>query len=53
VAFETTLSGIVYLKKISLWQAQGYQVKLWFLSRVAQQAEVPRVELHWRFDNGR
>ena len=31
-AFETTLSGMVYLKKISLWQAQGYQVKLWFLS---------------------
>jgi predicted ABC-type ATPase len=31
-AFETTLSGLVYFRKILLWQAQGYQVKLWFLS---------------------
>ena len=31
-AFETTLSGLVYMKKISVWQAHGYQVKLWFLS---------------------
>jgi len=31
-AFETTLSGLTYLKKIELWQNSGYQVKLWFLS---------------------
>ncbi|MFZ9425264.1 MAG: Zeta toxin family protein, partial [Limnohabitans sp.] len=31
-AFETTLSGIGYLRKIKLWQQLGYQVKLWFLS---------------------
>jgi len=31
-AFETTLSGLVYIKKILAWQAHGYQVKLWFLS---------------------
>ena len=31
-AFETTLSGLAYLKKIALWQAPCYQVKLWFLS---------------------
>jgi len=29
-AFETTLSGITYLRKIELWQRLGYQVKLWF-----------------------
>jgi len=28
-AFETTLSGLVYMKKIAVWQALGYQVKLW------------------------
>ena len=27
-AFETTLSGMAYLKKIAVWQAHGYQVKL-------------------------
>ncbi len=31
-AFETTLSGLAFLKKIALWQAHGYHVKLWFLS---------------------
>ena len=42
-AFETTLSGMVYLKKISLWQAQGYQVKLWFLSLPNEEIAVSRV----------
>ena len=31
-AFETTLSGLTYLKKIAVWKHLGYQVKLWFLS---------------------
>ncbi len=31
-AFETTLSGLGYLKKIAAWQRLGHQVKLWFLS---------------------
>ena len=31
-AFETTLSGLSYLRKIKLWQKLGNQVKLWFLS---------------------
>ena len=31
-AFETTLSGSAYMKKIAVWQHLGYQVKLWFLS---------------------
>jgi predicted ABC-type ATPase len=42
-AFETTLSGLTYLKKIPLWQAQGYQVKLWFLSLPNEDIAVSRV----------
>jgi len=42
-AFETTLSGRVYLKKIALWQAHGYQVKLWFLSLPNEYIAVSRV----------
>ena len=42
-AFETTLSGMVYLKKIALWQAHGYQVKLWFLSLLNKNIAVSRV----------
>ena len=42
-AFETTLSGMVYLKKIALWQALGYQVKLWFLSLPNEDIAVSRV----------
>ena len=42
-AFETALSGMVYLKKIALWQAHGYQVKLWFLSLPNEEIAVSRV----------
>ena len=42
-AFETTLSGLVYLKKIALWQARGYQVKLWFLSLPNDDIAISRV----------
>ena len=42
-AFETTLSGLAYLKKIALWQAHGYQVKLWFLSLHNEDIAVSRV----------
>ena len=42
-AFETTLSGMVYLKKIAVWQALGYQVKLWFLSLPNEEIAVSRV----------
>ena len=42
-AFETTLSGLAYLKKIPLWQAHGYQVKLWFLSLPNEEIAVSRV----------
>ncbi len=42
-AFETTLSGLAYLKKIALWQAHGFQVKLWFLSLPNEDIAVSRV----------
>lgn len=46
--FETTLSGLSYLKKILLWQHLGYQVKLWFLLLpnvdIAVSREAKRVE---------
>jgi predicted ABC-type ATPase len=44
-AFETTLSGHTYLKKIPVWQAIGYQVKLWFLSLPSTDVAVSRVAL--------
>ncbi len=42
-AFETTLSGLVYLKKIAVWQRLGYEVKLWFLSLPNEDLAVSRV----------
>ena len=42
-AFETTLAGLEYLKKISSWQHLGYQVKLWFLSLPNEDIAVSRV----------
>ena len=42
-AFETTLSGLAYLKKIAVWQPLGYQVKLWFLSLPNEDIAVSRV----------
>ncbi len=44
-AFETTLSGLIYLKKIAVWQAHGYQVKLWFLSLPSSDVAVSRVAI--------
>lgn len=44
-AFETTLSGLAYLKKIKTWKAIGYQVKLWFLSLPNEDVAVSRVAL--------
>ena len=34
---------MAYLKKIALWQAHGYQVKLWFLSLPNEDIAVSRV----------
>jgi predicted ABC-type ATPase len=44
-AFETTLSGHTYLKKIAVWQSHGYQVKLWFLSLPSADVAVSRVAI--------
>lgn len=44
-AFETTLSGLTYLRKIKIWQNLGYQVKLWFLSLPNDDVAVARVAL--------
>jgi len=42
-AFETTLSGLSYLRKIKQWQRLGYEVKLWFLSLPNADLAVSRV----------
>ena len=42
-AFETTLSGLSYLRKITIWQGLGYQVKLWFLSLPNDDVAISRV----------
>lgn len=42
-AFETTLSGLTYLKKIAVWRQMGFQVKLWFLSLPTAEIAVSRV----------
>lgn len=42
-AFEITLSGKGYLRKITLWQQLGYQVKLWFLSLPSEDIAIARV----------
>ena len=36
-------AGMAYLKKIAVWQAHGYQVKLWFLSLPNEDIAVSRV----------
>ncbi len=42
-SFETTLSGLTYLQRISDWKAQGYMVKIWFLSLHSPDIAVSRV----------
>lgn len=42
-AFETTLSGLSYLKHIKQWRAQGYQVSLYFLSLLNAETAIARV----------
>jgi len=65
-AFETTLSGRNYARRIPRWRQQGYLVKLFFLclpdpetaiARVAQRVsegghDVPEVDIRRRFDSG-
>ncbi|OGT89529.1 MAG: Zeta toxin family protein [Gammaproteobacteria bacterium RIFOXYA12_FULL_61_12] len=42
-AFETTLSGLAYLRHISQWRAQGYQVALFFLALPNAETAIARV----------
>ena len=42
-AFETTLSGLSYLKHIEHWRSQGYQVSLYFLSLPNVETAIARV----------
>lgn len=44
-AFETTLSGLVYARKIKTWRALGYAVELHFLSLPDSQTAKQRVAL--------
>jgi len=65
-AFETTLSGLAYLRHIAAWRAQGYRVSLFFLAlpdvntaiaRVAARVrqgghDIPEAVIRRRFDAG-
>ena len=42
-AFETTLSGHVYARMIPQWRAEGYQVRLIFLSLPSPEIAIARV----------
>lgn len=42
-AFETTLSGLGYLRHIDQWRVQGYRVKLYFLTLPSAQTAIARV----------
>lgn len=42
-AFETTLSGRGYLRRIDQWQAAGYRVKLIFLRLASSEEAIARV----------
>ncbi|MBA2673860.1 MAG: zeta toxin family protein [Ramlibacter sp.] len=42
-AFETTLSGLAYARKIPMWRAAGYRVDLWFLKLPLAELAVQRV----------
>ena len=65
-SFETTLSGLNYLRRIKDWRADGYIVKIWFISlhsadiavsRVAERVRqgghtIPEAIIHRRFAAG-
>ncbi len=42
-AFETTLSGVAYLRRITQWRAIGYHVSLYFLMLPAVELAIARV----------
>ena len=44
-AFETTLSGLTYVRMIARWRAAGYTVKLVFLSLGSPEEAIARVAI--------
>jgi predicted ABC-type ATPase len=44
-AFETTLSGHTYSKRIDIWRSEGYTVRLFFLSLTHPDEAVARVAM--------
>ena len=44
-AFETTLSGLNYIRRIRAWQNLGYKVILYFLKLPNEEMAVNRVKL--------
>ncbi|GMT47715.1 MAG: hypothetical protein IEMM0007_1281 [bacterium] len=44
-AFETTLSGRIYIKKISEMKAKGYKIIIYFLKLVSVELAIERVKL--------
>jgi predicted ABC-type ATPase len=42
-AFETTLSGLAYLRHIDDWKSQGYHVSLFFLALPSAEMAIARV----------
>ena len=42
-AFETTLSGLTYLRHIAAWRTQGYRVSLYFLGLPSAEMAIARV----------
>jgi len=47
-AFETTLSGLTYVRMITEWRSTGYKVKLLFLSLTSEEEAISRVEMRVR-----
>jgi predicted ABC-type ATPase len=47
-AFESTLSGLTYVRMIDVWQASGYRVKLVFLSLATPEEAIARVAMRVR-----
>ena len=47
-AFETTLSGLTYAQMIGRWRADGYTVKLIFLSLTTAEEAIARVAMRVR-----
>jgi len=44
-AFETTLSGLSYIRRIKNWKSQGYEVILFFLKLPNEEMAIQRVRL--------